>query len=183
MYYSDYRSHDTADGDGIRVSLYVSGCSLHCKGCFNEKTWALNYGDEFTEEVLDELINDCKKPYIKGLSLLGGDPFQKENQKEVSNIIKRFREEFHNDKDVWIWTGRTIENLLDKDFVDNTEYTDDILCNIDYLIDGPFILEERNLMLKYAGSENQRRIDLRKIDTIDKLKSISDWNKLDCEVR
>lgn len=183
MYYSDYRSHDTADGDGIRVSLYVSGCSLHCNGCFNEKTWALNYGDKFTEEVLDELINDCKKPYIKGLSLLGGDPFQRENQEEVLNIIKRFREEFHNDKDIWIWTGRTIENLLDKEFIDHTEYTDDILCNIDYLIDGPFILEKRNLMLKYAGSENQRRIDLRKIDTIDKLKSISDWSKLDCEVR
>ena len=183
MHYSDYRSHDTADGDGIRVSLYVSGCSLHCKGCFNEKTWALNYGDKFTKEVLDELINDCKKPYIKGLSLLGGDPFQKENQEEVLNIIKRFRQEFGNEKDIWVWTGRTIENLLDKDFIDNTKYTNDILCNIDYLIDGPFILEKRNLMLKYAGSENQRRIDLRKIDTIDKLKSISDWNKLDCEVR
>lgn len=183
MFYSDYRQYDTADGDGIRVSLYVSGCTLHCKGCFNEKTWALNYGDEFTDEVLEELISDCKKPYIRGLSLLGGDPMEKENQEEVLNIIKRFREEFGNEKDIWVWTGRKIEDLLDETCRDYTKYTKDILCNIDFLIDGPFVLSKRNLMLKYAGSENQRRLDLRNINTPHDLCSISDWDKLDCEVR
>ncbi len=162
MYYSDYRSHDTADGEGIRVSLYVSGCSLACKGCFNQEAWSLTYGDKFTEEVLDELIKDCKKPYIRGLSLLGGDPMEKENQEEVLNIIKRFREEFGNEKDIWVWTGRRIEDLLNNEFKDNTEYTKEILC---------------------AGSENQRRIDLRNIHTIEELSSINDWNELDCEVK
>lgn len=183
MFYSDYRQHDTADGDGIRVSLYVSGCTLHCKGCFNEETWALDYGDRFTDEVLDELIKDCKKPYIKGLSLLGGDPLEKENQEEVLKIIQRFRAEFGDTKDIWIWTGRRIESLLDKTFRDYTEYTEDILCNIDYLIDGPFVLSKRNLLLKYAGSENQRRLDLRNISTPQDLRSIGDWDKLDCEVK
>lgn len=183
MYYSDYRSHDTADGEGVRVSLYVSGCSLACKGCFNTPAWSLTYGDKFTEEVLDELIKDCKKPYIKGLSLLGGDPMEKENQEEVLSIIKRFREEFQDSKDIWVWTGRKIEDLLDETCRDCTEYTKDILCNIDFLIDGPFVLSKRNLMLKYAGSENQRRLDLRNINTPHDLCSISDWDKLDCEVR
>ena len=183
MYYSDYRSHDTADGEGVRVSLYVSGCSLACKGCFNQEAWSLTHGDEFTDDILESLINDCKKPYIRGLSLLGGDPMEKENQEEVLNIIKRFRQEFQDSKDIWIWTGRTIENLLNEKSKDNTEYTKEILCNIDYLIDSPFILEKRNLMLKYAGSENQRRIDLRNIHTIEELSSINDWNELDCEVK
>lgn len=183
MFYSDYRQHDTADGDGVRVSLYVSGCTLHCRGCFNEKTWVLNYGDEFTDEVLEELISDCKKPYIRGLSLLGGDPFEKENQEEVLRIVKRFREEFGDTKDIWVWTGRKIEDLLDETCRDCTKYTKDILCNIDFLIDGPFVLSKRNLMLKYAGSENQRRLDLRNINTPHDLCSISDWDKLDCEVK
>lgn len=161
MNYAEIKPHDTANGRGVRVSLFVSGCTHHCKGCFNEETWDFRYGSVYDKAVEDKIINACNKPYIKGLSLLGGEPFEKANQKDLCALLKRFRVEYPN-KDVWCYSGYT----FDVDMVPGgavwTEWTKDMLENIDFLVDGEFVEELKNLRLKFRGSSNQRIIDVKK---------------------
>lgn len=161
MNYANIKYHDTANGQGIRVSLFVSGCTHHCKGCFNPETWNFCYGNEYTKEVEDKIIKSCDKEYIKGLSLLGGEPFEKVNQVELVKLLKRFKEKYPQ-KDVWCYSGYT----FDKDMVEGgkvwTEHTKDMLERIDYLIDGEFVEELKNLRLKFRGSQNQRIIDVKR---------------------
>ena len=160
MNYANIKKTDTANGTGIRVSLFVSGCTHHCKGCFNSETWDFCYGKKYTQEVEDEIINACKPSYIKGLSLLGGEPFEKANQPSVTALAERFKKEFP-DKDIWCYSGYT----FDKDMIEGgkvyTEYTNRLLNQIDYLVDGEFVEELKNLKLKFRGSENQRIIDMK----------------------
>ena len=156
MRYNKIREMDISDGEGIRVSLFVQGCEFHCKGCFNPETWNFESGKEFTTETLDVLLKLCDKKYIKGLSILGGEPMHPKNRETVVDIMRAFKFKFPN-KDIWIWTGYTLENLL----AENDDDVKSMLIYLDYLIDGQFVEEKKNLNLKWAGSENQRWIDVK----------------------
>lgn len=162
MNYGEIKNFDVGNGLGIRVSLFVSGCRNHCPGCFNEMTWDFKYGKEFTDDTLNYILDLLKSPQIDGFSLLGGEPFEEENQKEVVRILETIKKEFPN-KDIWCWTGYTLDkDLIPSEGKKHTEYTNRILNCIDVIIDGRFIMAQRNLMLKFRGSENQRVIDLKK---------------------
>ncbi len=159
MNYSNIKYFDIANGLGVRTVLFVSGCRNHCENCFQPETWDFANGEPFTKEVEDELISSMEPDYVQGLTLLGGEPFEPENQAVLAPFMKRFKEECPN-KDVWAFTGY----VLDKDLVPGgrkyTEYTDDLLSTIDVLVDGPYRDELKNLMLKFRGSSNQRVIDV-----------------------
>lgn len=162
MKYANIKSVDVADGLGVRVSLFVSGCRNHCKGCFNEMTWDFNYGSDFTEETVNQILTMLAPSYIDGFTLLGGEPFEEENQPVLTELLKRIAKEYPQ-KNIWCFTGY----ILDKDLLPlngkkRTDYTDEMLSYIDVLIDGPFILEKKDLMLKFRGSSNQRVIDLKR---------------------
>ena len=163
MNYGNIKFIDTADGEGVRVSLFVSGCRNHCPGCFNEDTWDFDFGKEFTEIEENEILEACKKNYIAGLTILGGEPLEPENQKGILNLVLKFKERFP-EKNIWMYTGY----VLDKDLLPGQRKHVDgvtglILDSIDTLVDGPFILAERNLSLKFRGSNNQRILDKEKI--------------------
>lgn len=156
MNYGNIKYFDTADGEGVRVSLFVSGCRNHCKGCFSEVTWDFNYGKQFTAIEENEIIEACKKKHISGLTILGGDPFEPENQLALHSFIKKFKTECP-DKTLWMYTGYVLDKDLkpgQRKFVHGT--TNRIIEYVDVLVDGPFVLEKRNLMLPFRGSENQR---------------------------
>lgn len=158
MNYSAIKYCDIANGIGVRTVLFVSGCRNHCKDCFQPETWSFENGEPFTEEVEDEIIESLKPDYIKGLTLLGGDPFEPENQKALLPFMRRVRE-VCPDKDVWAYTGY----VLDKDLVPGGKcYTGDtaeLLEQVDILVDGPFITEQKDITLQFKGSRNQRVID------------------------
>lgn len=170
MNYAEIKQVDIANGPGIRVSLFVSGCRHHCKGCFNEVTWDFNYGKEFTQEVINKIKDLMRPSYIKGLTILGGEPFEKENQKEVLHLIEEIRkdEELHN-KSIWIFSGFTYEQLMDNKPDGDKNDINLILSYIDILVDGPFIEEKKNLSLRFRGSENQRLIDMKKTNYYNKV--------------
>lgn len=155
MRYNKIRTMDISDGEGVRVSLFVQGCEFHCKNCFNPETWNFEGGKEFTTETLNTLLKLCDKDYIKGLSILGGEPMHPNNRETVVDIMRAFKYKFPN-KDIWMWTGYTLEKLLSE----NDEDVKSMLIYLDYLIDGQFIEEKKNLKLKWAGSDNQRCINI-----------------------
>lgn len=161
MKFSNIKWIDSADGEGVRVSLFVSGCRNHCKGCFNEATWDFDYGEEFTPIQENEIIEACKKSFISGLTILGGEPFEEENQTALLPFIERFKQECP-DKNLWMYTGY----VLDKDLQEGQrkflpDVTNKILEQVDVLIDGPFILEQKDLTLPFRGSKNQRLLRLK----------------------
>lgn len=161
MYYGDIKECDIANGPGVRVSLFVSGCRHHCKGCFNPQTWDFSYGKLFTDVTKEHIISLLKPDYIRGFSILGGEPFEPENQEILAPLLNEISNNF-KDKDIWCYTGY----LFDKDLVPGgkvfTKYTKDLLGCIDVLVDGEFILEEKDITLKFRGSTNQRLIDVKK---------------------
>lgn len=155
MNYIDIKKNDIANGEGIRVSLFVSGCTHKCKGCFNTKAWDFNSGETFTNETLNEIIEALKPNYIKGLSLLGGEPFEIENVNPLIEIVKKIKKEYPK-KDIWAYSGYTYEELIK-----NNEKKE-LINLIDVLVDGKFILELKNPSLAFRGSSNQRIIDIKK---------------------
>lgn len=159
MYYSGIKPFSIENGPGVRVSLFVSGCRNHCKGCFQPETWNFCNGQPFTEVTENEILRKLSPYYIKGLTLLGGDPFEEENQECLVPFMRKVKKTYP-DKSVWAFTGY----LLDKDLIKNgkkyTEYTEELLSMIDVLVDGPFIEEQKNLCLSFRGSENQRILDV-----------------------
>ena len=161
MNYGAIKKFDVANGLGVRVSLFVSGCRNCCKGCFQPETWDFDFGNEFTSDTEDEVLEALKLEHITGFSLLGGEPFEEENQKVLAPFLERIKNELPN-KDIWVWTGY----IYDKDLVIGgkkyTEFTKRMLDSIDVLIDGPFEQDKKNLMLEFRGSENQRVIYLKK---------------------
>lgn len=157
MRYNKIRKMDISDGEGIRVSLFVQGCEFHCKGCFNPNTWDFEGGKEFTTETLNTLLDLCDNEIIQGLSILGGEPMHPANRETVIDIMRAFKFRFPN-KNIWMWTGYTLEKLLSE----NDEDIKSMLIYLDYLVDGQFVEEKKNLNLKWAGSENQRWIDVQK---------------------
>ncbi len=160
MNFATIKKHDVANGTGVRVSLFVSGCTHYCKGCFNSEAWDFNYGSLYTQNTENEIIDALKPPYIAGLSLLGGEPFEPENQRTIVTLLRRFKKEFP-EKNVWCYTGYTFDKDLIKGGNVYTEVTNEMLCAIDVLVDGEFIEEKKDLTLKFRGSSNQRIIDVK----------------------
>lgn len=163
MNYAKIDPMSIVDGTGCRVSLFVSGCEIHCDGCFNKIAWDFDYGKPFTEIEENEILEACNKKYIAGLTILGGEPFSIQNQPTVLKLIQHFKERFP-EKTLWMYTGY----VLDKDLLPGQRkyvegVTGLILDFVDVLVDGPFILAERNLSLKFRGSNNQRILDKEKI--------------------
>lgn len=161
MNYATIKNNDIANGLGIRVSLFVSGCTHHCKGCFNSVAWSFDYGNPFTEETQNQILSLLDKPHIKGLTLLGGEPMEPQNQVEVIKLLRQVKQKFPQ-KDIWCYSGYTLEELRDTNNRSRTPVTDEILSLVDVLVDGKFVEEKKNLKLKFRGSENQRIIDVKK---------------------
>ena len=159
MYYGTIKNFDVADGPGCRVSLFVSGCRNHCPGCFNQETWDFHYGQEYTAETEQMILQALAPDYIQGLSLLGGDPFEPENQRELLRLLRSVKSAFPK-KDIWAYTGYTLEKLQNAEGHPRCEATHEMLSMIDILVDGPFIEARKNISLRFRGSENQRIIDL-----------------------
>lgn len=160
MRYGAIKKRDIANGPGVRVVLFVSGCTHHCKGCFQPQTWDFNYGEEYTAETEQELIDALVPDFIDGLTLLGGEPFEPENQKVLITLLRRLRKELPQ-KTVWAFSGYTFEELTGKkESRARCEATDEMLSLVDVLVDGEFQLDKRNISLQFRGSENQRLIDL-----------------------
>lgn len=156
MNYAAIKNCDIANGPGVRVSLFVSGCTHHCKGCFNEVAWDFQYGQPFTKDTSDQILEWLAPAHIKGLTLLGGEPFEPQNQGAIVELLRQVKAKYP-DKSIWAFSGY----LFDRDITsgrlgDTTEY----LSYLDVLVDGPFIEEKKNLSLRFRGSENQRLIDV-----------------------
>lgn len=161
MNYGQVFYADTANGIGARISLFVSGCTHHCPGCFNEETWDFNFGDPFTREVEDDIIEHLRPSYIDGLSLLGGEPMEAQNQRALLPFLERLKQEVPH-ATVWIYSGYTFEELLDEtNSRCHTEATRRILELADILVDGKFILAEKDMKLRFRGSRNQRILELK----------------------
>ncbi|MDO4615470.1 MAG: anaerobic ribonucleoside-triphosphate reductase activating protein [Lachnospiraceae bacterium] len=151
---------DIANGPGVRESVFVSGCRNHCPGCFNEETWDFAYGTPYTEEMEDEILRELAEPYYDGLSLLGGEPFEPENQETVLQLVKRVRRELPQ-RSIWAYTGCIYERDFFGDGRCVTPFIEELLDNIDVLVDGPFLKSEKDITLTFRGSSNQRIIDLK----------------------
>lgn len=159
MNYATIKFYDVANGTGVRVSLFVSGCRHHCKGCFNAETWDFPYGEPYTQETEDSIIDGLKPDYITGLSLLGGEPFEPENQPALTELLRRVKTQLP-EKTVWCYTGYTYDTDLAEGGSVFTDVTREMLSYIDILVDGEFIEEQRDLTLRFRGSRNQRILTL-----------------------
>ena len=163
MNYATIRNCDIANGEGVRVSLFVSGCTHHCKGCFNPDQWSFDYGEPFDEKAEDAVLGLMAPSYIAGLSILGGEPMEPENQRALVPFLRRLRDRFGLSKTVWVYTGCVLETQLKAEGSRwRTEVTDEFLTLIDVLVDGPFVEEKKDISLKFRGSSNQRIIDIKK---------------------
>lgn len=166
MNYASVRTCDVANGEGVRVSLFVSGCTHHCKGCFNDGLWDFGAGRPFTEETENLILDAVSKGWVSGLSLLGGDPMMPSNQLGVIGLVRRFRERFGAGKTIWCYTGCLLEGLESPSSPWHTEVTDELLGKIDVLVDGPYMEALRDPSLAYRGSSNQRIIRLKDVRDI-----------------
>lgn len=158
MNYGNIKQNDIANGEGVRVSLFVSGCTHHCKNCFNKEAWDFSYGEPFTTEVWERIFGYCDHDYITGLTLLGGEPMEPQNQRALLPFLREFKRRFPG-KSIWCYTGFLYEQLTGEHRV-NTECTDEILSMLDILVDGEFVDELKSLGLRFRGSSNQRVIDV-----------------------
>lgn len=161
MNYCGIKKCDIANGIGVRVTLFVSGCTHHCKGCFQPETWDFAYGDAFTAETENEILDAMAPDYINGLTLLGGEPFEPENQRVLVEFLKKVKEKYPQ-KSIWCYTGYLYDQELLAQSRARCEVTDEMLSMIDVLVDGEFELDKKNISLQFRGSENQRLIDLKK---------------------
>lgn len=162
MKYANIKYYDIANGLGVRTSLFVSGCTRRCRGCFNEIAWDFNYGREFTEETIKALLDSCKPGYIAGLTLLGGEPMECVNQRALLPLARQFKE-LYPQKTIWCYTGYTYEtDLLNPQGIAHCEATDEFLRCLDILVDGRFEQDLYDISLKFRGSRNQRILQLRK---------------------
>ena len=159
MHYADIKKADIANGLGVRVSVFVSGCTHHCKNCFNSEAWDFNYGNEFTENEINRVIKELDHSYVSGLSVLGGEPLEHVNQQGLLPLLKRVKEKFP-DKNIWCYSGYTFETDIMGKMYNNWKETPEILSYIDVLVDGKFEESRKDLNLKFRGSSNQRIIDV-----------------------
>ena len=163
MYYGSIKRSDIANGEGIRTTLFVSGCRNGCKNCFNPETWAFDYGEPFTEETVEMIFKSFENPVIAGLTVLGGEPFEPENQRALLPFLRRFKEKFPQ-KNVWCYTGNLYEELIGEkgEHYKHLDITNELLTYIDILVDGRYVEELRSIGLRFRGSSNQRVIDMNK---------------------
>ena len=159
MHYGEIKNCDIANGIGVRVTLFVSGCTNHCEGCFQPQTWAFDYGQPFTAETENNLLAMLETTYIDGLTLLGGEPFEPENQRALLPFLRRVRERYPQ-KTVWAFSGFTFEELKTPGSHPRCEVTDELLSQLDVLVDGRFVLAQKDISLRFRGSRNQRLLDM-----------------------
>jgi len=159
MNYADIKFPDIQDGEGIRVSIYVSGCHFRCKECHNKEAWDFNYGKKFTDDTIDEIMNYLKEPYVQGLSLLGGEPMEPINQQGLLSLVKKVKEELP-EKNIWCWTGYNFDTDILGEMYHKNETTQELLKYIDIMVDGQFEIENKLADLAFRGSTNQRKIDV-----------------------
>lgn len=162
MNYSVIKEFDIANGPGCRTTLFVSGCRNHCEGCFQPETWSFSYGQPFDDQTQQYILDSLEPDYVSGLTLLGGDPFEEENQEALLPLLEQIAQRYGGKKSIWAYTGY----IFDRDLVPggrkHTAVTDRMLACLDVLVDGPFILAQKNIMLAFRGSSNQRILDMRR---------------------
>ena len=168
MHYAEIKKFDIANGLGVRISLFVSGCRNHCPNCFNPSTWNFDYGKEFTKDIEDEILNTLKSSYIRGLSVLGGEPMEPENQKGLLPFLKRVKETLP-EKDIWVYTGFKLDDEIFGQSRAATPVAKELLKYVDVMVDGRYIEEQKNISLRFRGSENQRIIDVQKTLAADRI--------------
>ena len=161
MNYGAIKKYDIANGEGVRVSLFVSGCSHHCTNCFNQEAWDFAFGRPFTGETQQEILAALSPEYINGLTLLGGEPFEPENQRVLAGLLRQVKEKYPQ-KDIWCYTGYLLDRELLQESRARCEVTDEMLGMIDVLVDGRFVEELKDISLAFKGSSNQRIIDVRR---------------------
>ena len=161
MNYADIKIADVANGKGVRVSLFVSGCNHHCKGCFNEETWSFEFGQPFTAETEEQILKLLEPSYISGLTVLGGEPMEYMNQEALLPFLEKVKERFP-EKTIWCFTGYVFEKDILNRMIPKWKYTKKMLEQIDYLVDGPFVEAKKDITLRFRGSSNQRIIDVKK---------------------
>lgn len=176
MHYGEIKNCDIANGEGVRVTLFVSGCTNHCKNCFQPQTWDFDYGKPFTEETEAELFRLLSPRYIRGLTLLGGEPFEPENQRALLPFLRKLRRELP-EKTVWAFTGFTWEELHTEGSHPRCEVTDELLSLIDVLVDGRYVEELKDIGLRFRGSSNQRLLDLNATRASGKLTLLPDQDR------
>lgn len=157
MNYSEIKYFCASNGPYVRTALFVSGCNIHCPGCFNKELWDFEAGKPYTDEVQDEILKSLDQKYIAGLSILGGEPMDPKNQETISELVGAVRSKFGDTKTIWLWTGYV------KEKIPKTVFTDEILNNIDAIVDGPYKDELGSTNLKFRGSSNQRIIEMKRI--------------------
>lgn len=174
MYYAAIKPRDIANGPGVRVSLFVSGCTHRCKNCFNQEAWDFQYGEPFTQQTIDQIVDFMRPDFVKGLTLLGGEPFDPRNQSAIVDLLRQIKQDLPQ-KNIWAFTGY----LLDRDILPgklgDPAITQEYLEYLDVLVDGPFIEEQKNLSLRFRGSENQRIIDIKKTLAAGEIVLWEDW--------
>lgn len=175
MNYATIKEFDVANGPGVRVSLFVSGCTHHCKNCFNQEAWDFNYGNPFTQAEIDKIIKCLEPDYMKGLSLLGGEPFEYINQQGLLPLVRAFKEAYPQ-KNLWCYTGFDFEKDIKCDMMVKWPETRELISYIDILVDGKFVEELKDLKLRFRGSSNQRIIDVQKSLKAD---SVVLWDEID----
>lgn len=161
MNYAEIKQYDVANGPGVRVSVFVSGCTHHCKNCFNQETWDFDYGRPFAQTEIDRILEYLKPDYVAGLSVLGGEPFEPSNQEGLLPLLQAVRDTYP-EKDVWCYSGYLFDRQILEEMCPNSDVTRRLLSCIDILVDGRFVEEKKNLKLRFRGSENQRIIDVKK---------------------
>lgn len=161
MNYCEIKKYDIANGEGVRVTLFVSGCTHHCKGCFQPETWNFSYGKPFDEATREEILEALSSSFINGLTLLGGEPFEPVNQRGLLPLLREVRARYP-EKTIWCYSGYTLESDLLSESRARCECTDEMLSLLDVLVDGEFVEELKNISLPFRGSENQRIIDMKK---------------------
>lgn len=157
MNYATIKNCDIANGPGVRVSLFVSGCTHHCRGCFNEIAWDFDYGQPFTQQTIDQILEMLKPAYIKGITLLGGEPFEPQNQPALVELLRQIKSAYP-EKTVWAYSGYLFDKHILPGKLGDPAVTRELISYLDVLVDGPFILEQKNLSLRFRGSSNQRLI-------------------------
>ena len=172
MNYGNIKKTDIADGPGVRVTLFVSGCTHHCKECFQPETWDFSYGDEFTDDVRRQIIELLKPAYISGFTALGGEPWEPDNQRALLPLIEEIREKYPK-KTIWMYSGYTYDELKGAGRA-RCEVTDKLLSLIDVLVDGEFMIDKKDISLSYRGSSNQRLIDVKLTEKTGVITCISD---------
>lgn len=161
MFYSEIKNCDIANGPGVRVTLFVSGCTHHCKGCFNEMTWDFQYGKEFNAEVEEQIMKALEPSYIAGLTLLGGEPMEYVNQQGVLPLLRKVKARYP-EKTIWCYTGYLFDKEIQENFCRKWPETEEMLSYLDVVVDGEFVEELKDISLQFRGSSNQRIIDVKK---------------------